>query len=278
MKKFFLWGAMLAFAIAIIAFWFTGVTCGIIATFALGALIILARWLIKNNAKAWIAVLLFLLALFILSFSCSIVTSRYLSNRNLDVEYKTSDYTCQEVIDNELEEGLEEISEADTTEEVVKDNEKDTTTKIEYVDRVVVKEVPKIVEKEVIKEVPTQTKNEKETSTPSSTPTPIPTPVPSPQHNYNGYYGDPTGGSYGNNWYNSVSISGSKTVTAGDTKTYTISGVSSISKSKLDLPANVSIEKVSGNKVTLYFDEDWTGTYEIGYGSATLKISVRAEQ
>jgi len=36
----------------------------------------------------------------------------------------------------------------------------------------------------------------------------------------------------------------------------------------------VSNEKISGNKVTLYFDEGWTGTYSIGYGSSSIKVEV----
>lgn len=92
-----------------------------------------------------------------------------------------------------------------------------------------------------------------------------------------GYTGDPTASGYNNNYYSSsIKITGDTTVVAGDTATYTITGVSSITRSKLDLPDNVSIESINGNRVKLYFEEGWTGTYSIGYESAELKIKVKA--
>ena len=178
-------------------------------------------------------------------------------------------------------------------------SEPKVVTKTEYVEKVVEKRVEVPVEKEVIKEVVVEKEvpvvEYVEVEKKPEVSTPVQTPTPTPNYNYNsqyygdptgnsnygygynnGYYGDPTGNYYGNN--SSVSIKGKTTVTAGNSYTYTISGVSSISKSKLDVPSNVSIERVSGNKVTLYFEEDWTGSYSIGYGSEAIKIKVTADE
>lgn len=88
------------------------------------------------------------------------------------------------------------------------------------------------------------------------------------------YTGDPTGGYYGSS--SSIKISGPKTVTQGKSYTYTITGVSSVSESKLKLPANVTAKKVGNNKFKLYFEEDYTGNYHIGYGSASISVKVCA--
>ena len=157
--------------------------------------------------------------------------------------------------------------------------------KIVEVEKVVEKEVPveKVVEVEKIVEVPA-----KPVQTPTTTPT---SPVTTPQYGNSGYTGDPTvpNYGYGNGYYNgygdptggynnnnsAVVITGDKTVIMGESVKYTISGVSSISKSKLDLPDNVYIEKISGNKVYLVFEH--AGWYEIGYGNAVISVSVEAE-
>ena len=49
-----------------------------------------------------------------------------------------------------------------------------------------------------------------------------------------------------------------------------------MSESRLNLPANVSAEKVGTNKFKLYFESGYTGSYSIGYGSASINIKVKA--
>ena len=112
-----------------------------------------------------------------------------------------------------------------------------------------------------------------------------------------GFYGDPTGGSCGsnygyghttdptaagyanNNYYSSsIKIQGETDVQSGESYTYTIKGVTSIIKSRLEVPDNVTIGDIKGNKVELYFEEGWSGPYEIGYQSATLDIYVWPEE
>jgi len=102
-----------------------------------------------------------------------------------------------------------------------------------------------------------------------------PTGVYTNNYNYNPY-GDPAGGYYNNNYSSSVKISGEKEVTAGESYTYTISGVNNISESKLKIPSNVNVKNIRGNKITLYFEEGWSGTYSIGYSSATIKVEVHS--
>lgn len=86
-------------------------------------------------------------------------------------------------------------------------------------------------------------------------------------------YGDPTLNN--NSYYNSITISGSKSVELGECIKYTISGVNGISKNRLNIPYGVSIDKISGNNVYLTFDE--VGIYSIGYDSVVINVKVKAE-
>ena len=307
MRKFLLILSAICFFAAIVVYWFSGVWAGVIATVLIGALIALDIYLIKNNARWWITLVIFFVSFMIMTSSFSNLFARNIAEK-VECSSKTES-TVEEKEDEVLleEESIEEpedVEEISYEEDIVVPaskpvSEPKVVTKTEYVEKVVEKRVEVPVEKEVIKEVVVEKEvpvvEYVEVEKKPEVSTPVQTPTPTPNYNYNsqyygdptgnsnygygynnGYYGDPTGNYYGNN--SSVNIKGKTTVTAGNSYTYTISGVSSISKSKLDVPSNVNIERVSGNKVTLYFEEDWTGSYSIGYGSAAIKIKVTADE
>jgi len=305
MRKVLLVLSMVCFLVAIVAYWFWGVVAGVIATLLLGALISVDVYLLRNNARWWIAIVMLLISFSIMT---SALPGFFMHNysENKDVEIcETADEDSAK-LDEEVEEEIKDSDEDDdkavTVSDGAKDESKVVTKTVEKVvekpvtvEKVIEKvvevpvEVEKVVEKEVIEyvEVPVVEYVEKETtSQPAATPTPTPNynyysyGDPTMYNNYGsgynygyGYTGDPTGGY---NYQNAVSISGKTNVTAGNSYTYTISGVSSISKSKLDLPANVSVESINGNRVTLYFEDEWTGSYSIGYGSAVINVKVTA--
>jgi len=311
MKKFLFVASMIFLLVAIVVYWFVGVWNGLAATVLLGLVIFTTNYLRKNNGRWWIALLIFIFSFSVLAGSFSAVTVRHM-NRKIDIvieENEIEENEIEEDLEEEEEVLVEYESETDVEEEKVseeptmEDNEtltlnKNTSdtpkiiTKTEYIEKevpiekIVVKEVP--VEKEVVKEVivekevPVEKVVIKEipvekTPEVASTIAPVPPQPTVSQYKYNNaYYGDPTvmNNSYGYGYNSSISISGKKEVVAGREYTYTISGAVSITKSKLKLPSNVSIEKISGNKVTLYFDEGWTGTYSIGYGSSSIKVEV----
>lgn len=226
---------------------------------------------------------------------------------NGEVEEETTkelEEIAEEVEEESDDEEVEEVEEV-TTNVVEKPVEKVVTKYVEVpVEKIVEKEIPveKVVEKVI--EVPVEKVVEKEVvvekivekevpvSAPSSTPNTTPNygyfsdpTVPNygqpngyygyPNNNYG--YGDPTMNyGYGyNNYYGNISISGKKTVTMGESIPYTISGVSTISKNKLDLPNNVYVDKIQGNRVYLIFEE--VGSYEIGYQNVSKTVEVEAD-
>ena len=208
---------------------------------------------------------------------------------------------AEEVEEETEDKGTEEpLKKIETTKETVKVVEKEVPVVVEkIVEKVVEKKVP--VEKVVTEYVEVPVVEYVEVEVPTQTPAPAPNPTPAPVPNYgysgdptvpnygqpNGYYGypnnnygygDPTmnyGYGYNNYYYGNISISGKKTVTMGESIPYTISGVSTISKNKLDLPNNVYVDKIQGNRVYLIFEE--VGSYEIGYQNVSKTVEVEAD-
>lgn len=312
MRKVLLILSMVCFLVAIVAYWFCGVVAGIIATLLIGALIAVDVYLFRNNARWWSAIAMFLIAFSVMTSSIpGFFMHNYSENEDVEICETAEEDGAKideeseeaETVEDEKKQSSEEADEVVVT--VSDEAESEPTVVTKTVEKVVEKpvtvekvvekvvevpvEVEKVVEKEVIEyvEVPVVEYVEKETtSQPVSTPTPTPNynyysyGDPTMYNNYGngysygyGYTGDPTGGY---NYQQTMSISGKTNVTSGNSYTYTISGVSSISKSKLDLPANVSVESISGNRVTLYFEDGWTGSYSIGYGSAVINVKVTA--
>lgn len=321
MKKILLFASITVLVISVVFAWLSSVWTGVIATVLLGALIAFDVFLLRNNPRLWISIIMWIISIFILGW--------FSFNLALPKETKL-DITTEEITEEEFTDIIEEAEEPEKMEiEEEVSNEDDETDeetvtqgdeiekKSEVIIKEVVKEVPvekvvvkkvpqevpvekevvKEVVKEVIKEVPKieyiEVEKEPEPTPQPSTTTPAPTVQPySPTTVYGYGYGDPTMGGYGygygnqygygdptggyNGYYStsSIRISGPEKVYAGEEETYTISGVSSISKNKLDLPANVSVEKISGNKVTLSFEEEWTGSYSICYGNASIDVKV----
>jgi len=261
-------------------------------------------YLYKIKGKPTVMILLLFFAMALLYYTITLTNEQRISNLSMELQESEETETVEKV-----EESLEAKEDKETeTGEIIEndeDSEKDIDSKEDKSNTepiVITKEVIKYLEVEkpvkstttstttstsktqeqgsLTIETSPNTNNEKQNSTPTVTPN---------NGNTNLYYnpyGDPMGGYSGNNYYpnnnnyygsNTVRISGEEEVIAGEEYTYTISGVTSISKSKLKVPANVSIENISGNKVTLYFEEGWSGTYSLGYGSATIKVEVYAE-
>ena len=279
MKKFLLVASIICFSIAIVMNFICSFWCGLIMALLLGILIYADVYLIKNNPRWWIAILMFILSLLFLFWASS------------NLGYKTA------VSELGINEAVDVIEEPEIEEELTQDIETEETDEIEPEEEqnVIIKEVPveKVVVKEVVKEVPKVKYIEVEKKPePTTQPTPTPTPTATPIANtsnigyggpttvygygYGAGYGYPSG--YENPGYNyntSIKIKGPTEVYAGDSEEYTISGINSFSKSKLKLPENVSYEDHSGNKVTLYFDDDFTGGYcMIQYGTAKLKVDI----
>lgn len=291
MKKFLLILSIVCFGVAIIGSWFYSALAGLIVTLVVGLLIAADVYLINNNPRLWASIAMFVLSLLLLFWigtkvGFGLIGGDSISNTEITNVYDEEESETEVITDEEeIEEEPEEV--LDEKEEVVKEEQ---TTIVKEV----IKEVPveKVVVKEVVKEVPKveyveiEKKPETPTPTPVPTPTPIPTPTPTPIPNYNNMnYGGPTtvyGYGYQNGYgyngnYNttSIKIKGPTEVYAGETETYTISGINSFSKSKLKLPENVSYADHYGNKVELYFDEDITSGYcMIEYGTAKLKVDI----
>lgn len=324
----------IVFAITIIPAWIANtIFFGILWTVVLLALTIISSYLSRNVHKlnprpaSIVAVILFVLSIFLLSFNISRMTTRTISRNNkmdqqitckiddgakLEKEDEDENYeenaavNEEENTDSEYQEGTDnqDVQVIDVDPQPVKEKvvtktvEKRVEVPVEKRVEVPVEkkvEVPVEVEKKVTEyvEVPVIEYVEVPSTTPS---TPAPTQKPSYNYtgdptggNYNGgygYTGDPTGGRYGYGYtgdptggYNnssSLKISGPTTVTQGNSYTYTITGASSVSESRLNLPANVSAEKVGTNKFKLYFESGYTGSYSIGYGSASINIKVKA--
>lgn len=263
----------------------------------------------------WPFIVFLILAFLSISFSSSIVTTRHIiQNQKIDNqvmcqpeeskeekdEVESAEVESEEVVDSEEKEYYQVPEEADAaqTEKVVtKVIEKSIEVPVEKRVEVPIEkkvEVPVEVEKKVTEyvEVPVVEYVEVPATTTS-----IQTSTQTTAYNYTGdptsancgynYTGDPTGNNYGygytgdptGSYYGSstsVKISGPKTVTQGKYYTYTITGVSSVSESRLELPANVTAEKVGSNKFKLYFEEGYTGSYHIGYGSASISVKVCA--
>lgn len=311
MKKILLGMSIVGFIAAIIISWICSFWTGFIMTAVLGALIAFTAYLLKNTARLWISIVMFILSIIILFFISARLGYRAADYLEPKTEFTDIYEEKTELEDEEAKCTEEPIIEEQCTEkqeesigkqiEIIPEKEKNTVVKEVVkevpVERVIVKEVPKVQYVEVEKK--SETKEQVITATPAPKPTPAPTPKPTPAptpkptptptpvyNNVNyggpttvygyGYgYGTPTGG-YNN--YNptstSIKIKGATEVVAGDTETYTISGVNSISKSKLDISGNVDY-KISGNKITLYFDEDFTSGYcLIKYGSEKLKVDI----
>lgn len=280
----------------------------LLGALVLAGIVILGRWLRENadDLHSWPFIVFLILAFVSIGFSSSIATTRHIArNQKIDNQMMCQIESNKEE-ENEVqnpEQKSEETAEPEEPyqepEETVKPQSEKVVTKVveKRVEVPVEKkvEVPVEVEKKVTEyvEVPVVEYVEVPTTT---TPEPTPTPAQKPSYNYTGdptggnygynYTGDPTGGNYGygytgdptgsyNNSY-SVKISGPKTVTQGKSYTYTVTGVSSVSESKLNLPANVTAEKVGTNKFKLYFEEGYTGSYHIEYGSSKLSITVVA--
>lgn len=223
MRKFLLIASAVCFLIALVVYWFGSICVGAVMTLILGALIALDVYLLRNNARWWIAILMFVIAFSVMTSSFSSLFMRdgnevLTSNEEITITDEETETSDEDITTEEDKSVISDAEEADQEETVqTKDDAKETVEKQEkkskeptVVTKVVEKKVPveKVVEKEVIKEVPVEKTVEKEvivevpaqkqeeaTSTPTPEPTPIPTPTP--QNIY--YNGDPTvmNGGYG---------------------------------------------------------------------------------
>lgn len=299
--------SLVVFILAYIVILFSGMfKAFLFATLALAAVIFISKWLCHNayddNLHSWPYIAIILVAFMALSFGTLFTTtSRYVKHQKME-----QNIMQQLGEDNNEKESEEEVAEH---EEIIEETEPEEVheEKPEVQTRTVEKVVTKVVEKKV--EVPVEKKVEVPVEVEKKVteyvevpvveyvevPATIPTTTQTPSYNYTGdptggtygynytgdptssgygYIGDPTGSYYGNS--NSIKISGPKTVTQGKSYTYTITGVSSVSESRLELPANVTAEKVGSNKFKIYFEEGYTGSYHIGYGSASISVKVGA--
>ena len=187
---------------------------------------------------------------------------------------------------NEIQFSVEKQEEEGTVEEPKR--------KVVTVIKEVIKEVPVEKVKEVVKEVPVEVVKEvpvevikevKKTPEPAATQQPKPNNYvpyygdPTSQSGYSGDYGDPTDNRDNNNNNNrdNVRITGSTNVTAGRTYTYTISGISNFSLSKLEYPDFVTAKKKSNNSFTLTFDDDYTGNVYLDYNDLELDFKIRVQ-
>lgn len=303
--------SLVVFILAYIVILFSGMfKAFLFATLVLAAVICISKWLCNNayddNLHSWPYIAIILLAFMALSFSTAFTSTRRIAKNQKQDEQ----IICQTETENDDEESEEEVAEQ---EEITEETEPEEVyeEKPEVQTQTVEKVVTKVVEKKV--EVPVEKKVEVPVEVPVEVekkvteyvevpvveyvevPATTPTTTQTPSYNYTGdptggtygynytgdptssgygYTGDPTGSYYGSS--TSVKISGPKTVTQGKSYTYTITGVSSVSESRLELPANVTAEKVGSNKFKLYFEEGYTGSYHIGYGSASISIKVGA--
>lgn len=299
MKNILLILSFIFFCITLGCGFFTGWIGAIIFTVLSIAGIVLTVFLMKNVSSAkWGAIIIILiLSIFLMKITVGICVLKAVDHTPTD---KIADIEEIEDVKDDDDMIITDVEEEETKtdEETVKVVEKEVPVE-KVVERVVEKrvEVPveKIVEKTVTEYVEVPVVEYVEVEIPT-TPTQTTNPNTTPQYNYNnptgmnyGYTGDPTvPNSYGygnvynygdptiNNsyYYGQISISGNKTVTMGESVMYTISGVSSISKSNLKLPKNVYVDKISGNKVYLVFEQ--VGWYSIGYGNATINVKVEA--
>ena len=308
MKKFLLGLSMVGFAIAMVCSWFNGnIGYSIGVTIAMLLFMWLTLSFIKRHGTVRLAVVVIIaaIAIFFASMNVSLLAYRKNNPKADKPDGAVKVTTLQEKEDcEEKKEETDKAAEEEETEKEETDSKPSDSKKKEDKEPVVVE---KIVEKRV--EVPVEKVVEKieyvevpvveyvEVTPPAIEPEnvkPI-TPPALPQY---GYSGDPTMGNYGydygygygsnygdptmnnnyyydNNYTSSVTISGDKKVSLGETVCYTISGVNSISESKLKLPYGVSLEKIRGNKVYLTFDE--VGSFYIKYGSTNINIKVQSD-
>ena len=295
MKTLLLALSLIGFCVSMIFSWITGgVWYGLLVTVISIVCICLSMYSIKNRARVkwWIVIVLLIFSLFMLKHSVismvckefEPIFDKYGTEVKVDSEPEATNDECDGV-----DEGVATVNEVKLKQE---NNQPKDTSKKTIVTKVVEKVVEKPVEKVVTEYVEVPVVEYVEVQTPEtntneqvSSPT-ISTPM-NPQY---GYTGDPTMMNYGynnginyggdptinNNYlYQSIEISGDKYVIMGESIPYTITGVSSISESRLNLPNGVSVDKIRGNKVYLTFDE--VGWYSIGYGNATINVAVEAE-
>lgn len=312
MKKFLLGLSMACFAIAMVCSWFNG---NVGYSVGVSIAMLLFMWLTLSFMKRHrtvrfaMVVIITAIALFFGSMNVSLLAYRKnnpkvqksdgmvnVSELQTDKEHEekkeeTNIEEDEEKIENEESSLPEETDNKPSDSKKKDDNEPIVVEKI--VEKRVEVPVEKVVEKIEYVEVPVV--EYVEVTPPAIEPENV-KPITPPALPQFGYSGDPTMGNYGydygygsnygdptmnnnyyydNNYTSSVTISGDKKVSLGETVCYTISGVNSISESKLKLPYGVSLEKIRGNKVYLTFDE--VGTFYIKYGSTNINIKVQSD-